>query len=130
MNDKAEQLIIDAGEKVLAYLEATEEFAVEQAPLLAQEIVRWGVWWHGLAAVGLFTIPLISLAFMAWTIWNPGVRSWANGEDNAPYLFHVVTVVVGISLPFGWGLFHFCEVLKAVIAPRLYIIEQIGGLLG
>ena len=37
----SEQLMVDAGEKVLAWLEATEGFAMEHAPLLAQEIVSY-----------------------------------------------------------------------------------------
>ena len=41
MNEQAQQLINEAGEKVLAYLEATEGFAVEQAPLAGRSRPRW-----------------------------------------------------------------------------------------
>lgn len=33
-------------DEVVLYLNATEEFVTEQAPLLAQEMIRYGIWWN------------------------------------------------------------------------------------
>lgn len=55
MDEKAEELITQAAQKVLDYLEATEGFVADQAPLLAQEIIRYGVWSHGALALLFLT---------------------------------------------------------------------------
>ena len=126
MNEKAEQLIIDASEKVLAYLEATEGFAVEQAPLLAQEIVARGVWWNGL---WLFTGYSMFLVLAALSLHHG--RETSDWDGPTPH--SVLSIAFG-----GCAFFAFTvstvrvlpDFVKALVAPRLYIIEQIGGLLG
>ena len=123
MNERAEQLITDAGEKVLEYLEATEGFAVEQAPLLAQEIVRWGIWWN--IAEGL-----IGAALCAVTIrWAR--KTWDARESADTPALEIGAVVAFCTVPF-YVFFvgsSAAVVLKALIAPRLYILEQIAGLI-
>lgn len=127
MNERAEQLITDAGEKVLEYLEATEGFAVEQAPLLAQEIVRWGVWGNGL--LFLAGIVIIGLGVVTSIISARAFRS-AGGSDAEFLRFFGSLACSGVCLIFGSiGISHISAVLKAFIAPRLYILEQIGSLL-
>jgi hypothetical protein len=55
--------------KVAAYVEQTEEFAVEQVPLLIQEILTWAVLVPGFK-VG---VALLLLAFAAWA-WRWSFR--------------------------------------------------------
>lgn len=126
MNEQAQQLLNEAGEKVLTYLEATEGFAVEQAPLLAQEIVRWGVWWNG----GWLLVAYPTAVMLVISAWRFGHMKDAWGDS----------VVYGIlSLSCGVGAFFALLIstaealpnfIKALIVPHLYIIEQIGGLFG
>ena len=74
MNEQAKEVIA----KVLEYLEATEGFAVEQAPLLAQEIVRWGVWSNGAMAAGCLILSTVAY-FTAKLSWKKIVLL----EDNS-----------------------------------------------
>lgn len=126
MNEQAQQLITDAGAKVLEYLEATEGFAIEQAPLLAQEILSWGLT-LGVAGV---SISLIITAL----IWILGLKIKAAckednphwGKDDEAFSFAMMLLVSGlpcILLAAGMS-----TVLKVLVAPRLYIIEKISTL--
>ena len=128
MNEQVQQLVTDAGEKVLAWLDATEGFAIEQAPLLAQEIVRFGLWHHGISAVACLGMVLGSFLFAGLSFTKRPREFLIKHIDGMGYMFLTL-----LLFPIGVGGFlgseHVAEFLKAAIAPRLYILEQIGGLL-
>lgn len=132
MNEKAEQLITDVGEKVLSYLEATEGFTVEQAPLLAQEIVRYGIWFNGIfTAFFLVVTPL--LVWLSYR-WGTSGGAWKDTgkweKSEALCLMSGIPGVMGSIVIVMWILPNCMpDLLKAAIAPRLYIIEQIGSLM-
>ncbi len=129
MNEKAEQLIIDASEKVLAYLEATEGFAVEQAPLLAQEIVRYGIWVNTINALFSFAIFSGMWMVVCWAVLNGKFRKWVMDVSDGAIYIGVVALGVFSVFPLSMGTRAFGIAFKAFIAPRLYIMEQIAGLL-
>lgn len=132
MNETAQQLITDAGAKVLEYLEATEGFAVEQAPLLAQEIVRYGIWWHGgLACVFAVSFLMAAVVFL-WAIRGTVKNKWTgDGQWCVKDAYIIGCALSGVWMVIGLSvtLAEMSCLLKALLAPRLYIIEQISGLL-
>lgn len=108
--------------KALAYIEATESFVVEQAPLLVQEVLRYGLFnslfWAGFWAVA-FSGVLWSAVRMYKLLYNE------NGDE-------LVGVAVGI-FP-GGGCLAGCFInlfvaVKILIAPRLYLLERLDSLL-
>lgn len=129
MNEQAQQLITNAGEKVLEYLEAGEGFATEQAPLLAQEIVRWGVWWN--VGEGLVWLIICIIASMSCIFWVKKHRrpldDFALGKE-ARGVAALLSFFVAACTFFGMMSCAY-SASKALIAPRLYIIEQIGRLM-
>lgn len=101
--------------------EATTDFAVEQAPLVAREIVAW-TFWEALA--GCFFGVLCAAA----ALWcGKLARRWANCRDvGEEIMFPVVgaaaagivsVVVLTVNAP---------NAIKAAVAPRLVIIDYIG----
>lgn len=124
MNEKAQELVNQAGEKVLDYLEAGEGFAIEQAPLLAQEIVRYGIWNNTIEIV--FWVSLIIIAnIVAAKLWKlPPTKDTREPLGQICSIFF--RIGSGIALiPLGVSALVLCKVL---VAPRLYIIERISNL--
>ena len=127
MNEKVEQLIIDTGEELLSWMQSAEEFTIEQAPLLAQEIVSWGIWFYGIGAV--LWAALSAILYIGGML----ARTLITNEDSGSYAmdrnFSLFGICIASALPLVGVISCAAIALKAAIAPRLYIIEQIGKLL-
>lgn len=128
MNDEAKELLIESAGKLQEYLDSTEVFVLEQAPLLAQEVVRYGVWVNGSFSIGSAFLSILVLG-----IWVLYARSRVKNDDwdTNPEIFISAMLSMFIFVPsivcFSVTVGSF---LKALIAPRLYLLETIGSLLG
>ena len=108
--------------KALAYIEATEVFVVEQAPLLVQEVLRYGLF------NSLFWAVFWAVAFSA--VMYAAVKVYKMMQDGGDDAFF--GVAIGI-FP-GGGCLAGCfvnlfEAAKISIAPRLYLLERLDSLL-
>lgn len=120
---QVEQLTAEALQKVLQWVESAEGFVVEQAPLVAQEVIARAYVTLGLKfAICVFALLLLVMA-AAYFIYL------AKREHEPPYA--AVGIIGGIIL----GVFPFIEGASAVMqlasvyfAPRLYVIEQLSNL--
>lgn len=132
------QKVID---EVVLYLNATEEFVTEQAPLLAQEIIRHGIWWNLIVAL-FWSVPLIIIIITGYGIFRelirryknysaePRVRPYTDGEDAVGLCALIIVVSILLCLyPIIAVCSHTGDGIRALIAPRLYILEEIGKLL-
>lgn len=126
MNEKAQELINQAGEKVLAYLEATEGFAMEQAPLLAQEVLSWGLWYYSSGFIGWVALSI--LLFVAGNVFRQAILDPIDTHYQADKDLFMVAIIAVAALPLTGALACMTLVVKILVAPRLYIIEQIGRL--
>ena len=103
-------------------LKNAKDFALEQLPIVAQEILKYNmavsiVW----SLVGA-TILAITSRFHIKTV----IPAVTNDRDYAPlYIFVIVGYIVG-SLVF---LLNLMEVLKITLAPRVYLLEYMASLL-
>ncbi len=130
MDEKTQELVNQAGQKVLDWAEATENFTIEQAPLLAQEIVRYGILNNSLQLAFFLVIPPVAI----YLSYRFGTSKDAWKEDPTPkgtacivfgsigFIFTAIGLVVCSKnvVP---------NLCKALVAPRLYIIEQVSKLL-
>lgn len=57
-----------AAEEVFGWLREAKDAAIEQAPLLANEIVQWGIWHNVVDAVSslLLMVALLYVARFTW----------------------------------------------------------------
>lgn len=97
-----------------------QAFAGEQLPLAAQEIITYGIWYNSIAAVSMFFVFLAGLLF-AWKL-----KSCDDG-DMAPAVFFVCLFdLIPLFVAAEFGL----VVIKAIVAPRVYLIEYVSNLIG
>ncbi len=139
MNDEVkkqlEQLLIH----MLDLAKQGENFVIEQAPLLAQEIIMYGrfssTFWFGLGIV-LFLSSLVFGKYI-WGRWSHYVKlHYEEAESNplteayngstvicflSAIASHIFSVVIFVHLIFAYG----DNVFKSWFAPRLYLVDYI-----
>ena len=121
MKDKLE-LYLD--ELVLVIKDAGA-FAMEELPLFIQEYLTYYAWYHGIWAFALLlvSVPVYYLVYYHFKMiyrscWNE--VEWGLGS----FLLGIVGVVLSVSM-----IQHFVNMLKVLIAPRVYLIENLTNLL-
>lgn len=117
-------------EKALEYAKTTENFVAEQSPLIAQEIIKWGIYYNLFCAI-LLLVLVIVIGFIFYKLF-PRVKKGFEDED--------VFIALGGGL-LGFGLiiinvvfifdifFYGKTFMMAVLTPRLYLIQEITKML-
>lgn len=105
-------------------LAGVKAFALEQAPDVCQQMIRWqianGILWAALLA--LFIIAWVSCAAYTWRkADDDGVRigPWIVAGGSVITMF--ATMVITIEA--------FAPAFKACIAPKLFLLEKIAAML-
>jgi len=113
MNEK----LIEVLDKLLQWAEAAEGMTMEQAPLLLQEIITWGIVWNGIwLLLTVCTLPLLVRS------WKWGVRET---KEEPMFLIPAIATVCWIPT-FICALY---TLLQIWLTPQLYIIEKLRGML-
>lgn len=137
MDNQIEDLMLEGGEELLSWLRTSGEFAVEQAPLLAEEIVWYGIFYNG--SILLFTLVsfvlCVSLSYRMGRHKDAWPEMKHGGHNIGPrggfcLGFAAIAFVVAVAFLAGGTTGVLPDFCKALVAPRLYIIEQIAGLAG
>ena len=130
MDEETKDLTATTLEKVLEWVEATEGFVIEQAPLLCQEIVRSGlVYSLGWFAVGIGVVAtalFLGRRYFRMAV-SMEVRPYPHSE---PRVFALIfSLSIPIVLGAAWGMVaitHGLDAVHILVAPRLYIIEELS----
>lgn len=135
MDKQLMENLTDSMDIVNGWIEAGADFTSEQAPLVIQEIVTWGIV-DGLiwAFVWAFLIVLIQGA--CWH-FRTILKKWikmddsANNKENCEVGILVTWIVHYLAFSFMIGvLFNLYHSLYVYFAPRLYVLETLADLLG
>lgn len=130
-----QELVNEASDTIIKYLNMTTEFVSEQAPLLAQEIIRYGIVSNALfllsTIIGILVFSILSYRF------NMHKDAWpktAYGHDIGPQgiigLITGVITCIFILIFLIDGIGHMLpDLIKAIFTPRLYLLEEIGKLI-
>ena len=115
-----EEKLAEALDKIIRWLESGEAFVVEQAPLVAQEYVRWII---------VTNIVECALSLFSWIVLVLLIHWLARFEDDEPeemkaILTSIATVLV--LVPFAVNLL---QLVKALTAPRVVVLEKVASLL-
>jgi hypothetical protein len=113
----------DVAEEVLGWLQAGAELVEAQAPLLAQEILRFGLVSEifGLVLFGATSIAIALYArYAARRLRNAKLSDW----DLAFGLAALCSAFFGIL-----AVASLHGIIKILVAPRLYLLEQLADLL-
>ena len=124
--------------KIGEWVEMTEEFAFGQAPLLAQEIIWWGVAEPGFR-MGIGLLFLLCLPFTAFYLSRSKTMpegkkcmGAALAEDGCGFDL-AMAIAGGIVFPVT-GLIVICcnamAFLKPIVAPRVFLIEYFRAMAG
>ncbi len=122
-------------QRIESYLDAIEssgEFVVEQAPLVAQEYINW-VFWQSTIYVCVFAVAsvatIVPAVVISWKMWQREKKDVI--EKGLPPL-SPFPVAVGVILSFIFLVplvTNLMSATKAVVAPRVVLLEQIKELL-
>lgn len=124
--------------KVGQWVEATENLAAEQAPLLVKEIVYWGIaepgFGVGLALIFMLCLPATLFYLSRSKTLPEGKRCMSAAFDDQGSGFDIAfSIIGGIVLPII-GFIIFCtnimSFLKPIVAPRVFLIEYFRQLAG
>ena len=120
---EALQLLIDS-------IRDGQEFVVEQAPLVVQEIIRWGMFKHGALVVVWLVAMLIGIG-ISRGLYRESMRAEADDRDEDQRGFVALTLfalfVALVMLVFAViSAFSFGYVYTA---PRLYVLDELTRML-
>jgi len=125
--DPVKERLIESLDKIQQWVESTEEFVIEQAPLVAQEILRMGRIQSVYEVVAWALVAVVS-----FFVCRKCIRSVTADPDSDAAPFYGVGAVL-IGLVSGAASFAvLCSIQSALtpwFAPRLYILQEIGKLL-
>ncbi len=116
-------------DELIAYLtdavKAGGDLVKEQAPLVAQEIIAWGIWYHTIEAA-ILTLAMV----WAWRYLPKRLNRLANHHDfDIGGVFGWIGFVVASLIASVAVLIDVHNALQAVIAPRLYLLDYLKSLM-
>lgn len=126
LNQELKQKTIEAlhfvGQEITQNYSTGKAFVIEQAPLVVQEMVRWGITESLLYVLLTGVVLFFCIRFIKRTVQR---------EDADPEMQAAMTLFPGIAVlclifPFLRYLFILAQ---AIVAPRLFLLEQAAHLL-
>jgi hypothetical protein len=131
MNKVIEEKLVASLDEVQKWAESTKDFVSEQAPLVVQEVIRWGIaqniFWTLLFAILMILVTITWLYIRKSWKWDTSV---GDGRDWFPVGFFLNGICVLIN--FVMFTFLSSAVYNLVyiwVAPRLYVLDQLATLL-
>lgn len=117
------------GAKICELLQVGIDKASVVVPETLQQIVAWQIWGNAIASIFL-AIVIVALIRIIVPLCNRFISDIAN-DDEAFILRGAVLVVCSVCVLIS--LIHLLteslpSLIKALVAPNLVIIEQLGGL--
>lgn len=123
-----EQQLLQSVEKVREWILEAESLATREVPKVAEEIIKWEVAGNLLTAGTVVALVLAMLALWWWP-W----RKWAKARQ-AKYVrsdaediwtfggAFIVGASICLAIP---AAFHLGHALRAIVAPRVVILEYV-----
>jgi hypothetical protein len=109
--------------------------ATEEAPQLAKEFIIWRAWMHGIKA--LFPMALLAISivlflkqFPRWTLGYGDSLSAGTPLNVIGSVVGGIGCLVGFAITCLSGLGHFLNFVQILVAPRVYVVEQVMTLFG
>lgn len=132
MDDELKARLNESLPDLLTWLETSAEtaadFIAREAPLVVGEMVAWAKISNSIGAT-IFLLVGIAVAIAAVVIWKR-VADWENSYDRgfARMLSASLGALCSVA-SLGFALELLAVAVKATVAPRLYVLEQLKGLL-
>ena len=114
MKEKLEQYL----DELVLLLKDGGAFALEQLPIFVQEYLTYYAWYHGIMGFWFLIITVILVSFGIWIF-----KSLKDEE-----FLGIFPIAFSIGTVLGAG-YHFLYLLQILIAPRVYLIENLTNML-
>lgn len=120
MNEK--ESLRDFLDVLTTSLEEGKGFAIEQAPLVVQELIAW---WTvsltiGLVALAMSTLTAMSAAWVAWRLDQRGGGPAYGAVALALVIVSVISLAMLVAVT--------ADLLKVIYAPRIFVVEYAANL--
>ncbi len=125
-------------EKLVAWVERAGGFAEEQAPLVAREIINAGLVTEG-GDVVLALMVVGAIVLFSWYLKRQSVKHTgdpcvlcerrADNCDRSGLKDASLVALVGAGVVVCIGIQEASELIRIVVAPRLYVLEQLRAML-
>lgn len=107
-------------QKLFEYIDASKDWALEQAPELFQQIAAYGLW-SGIIICGLSFVFFIISSGLGWR-W---LKKWDSDTEH----YFAGSIICGVLCVISF--ICFCSnietCIKAAVAPKLYILDCLRG---
>jgi hypothetical protein len=114
-------------ETILGYVQSTAELVKEQAPLVVQELIRWGIVWGVLSVI--LSAALFALCCFALPRGYRLAKECPDYSGDEPVGVGIVCASALLGVASVCEFIHAIrDVMLAVFAPRLFVIEYLRGL--
>ena len=115
---------------VLEYVEKAAGFAADQAPLLVQEIISWGIVYN--IAIAIFAAIIATCSwYLVHRVTHACITTGNSYSSWSKYEAMAVSVIAGLFafVPVSIVVIdHTMKAAKAIVAPRLYVLDILSGL--
>ena len=122
MNELTQETLVE----VLSWVKEAKELMVEQAPLLAQEIISYGIT-ANILAIGLAALATGGAIMCTWLLCKHGEKWWE--EDNVRIVPCGVVIFFGFLLGTPHLFIHIFILVKVLVSPRLYVLEKLSEMI-
>lgn len=134
LNDELKKISVDGLKQLGDWIHQAKDFAVEQAPLFAQEYAKWWTVSHLISAVTCFAliIPFWWLATTGAKMVYAREALLKDSGDRGMYTFAGFVVRAGFTtgcfVSFLVGSSNLRDAAKGYFAPRVVIVEGINDI--
>lgn len=113
----------ELAEELLKSFRGAKEFALEQAPEVAKEMVRWAI---GEGIVWCLALSVLAVLSTRWI--RAFIRASKEDEDGTfDFLFLMAGLILGLMVLVVTPQ-AITQILQAWLAPRVYLIEKLSGI--
>ena len=122
MNHELEQISKQALQDLLNNLTQAKGFLIEQAPEFCQQIIAKGM------TLPLFTGCILAVASVVLSFFTYKLGKWLIEKDDgtAPVLLFPA---LGVVMMLVTTITNFYQALSVYIAPKVYLVEQLSGMI-
>jgi len=120
----------DALDFLLRSMQETKDFTMEQAPLVAKEIVAWE-FWGGVSNAVIGVLLVLTSVIVIKTVYRRTAQAWSgDSDDMVSAVGGVIVMIVCILVVCGSSVQSVngtTSAIKASVAPRLVVLDYVRG---
>lgn len=105
--------------ELLEFTKDAGAFAKEQIPLVLKEYIYWGI-----ASSIVWMLPFLVMLYFFPRLWR-----WAANEVKGSDGFSLVPAIVYTAIMVPGIVYNLLGLTKAIVAPRVYLIETLSDLI-